>query len=78
MPVSTYSVKEGDERGIQIAKIHDCPTVVIDSSDNLAMGLLHAFHDLNIKVPEDISIIRFDNNELSKYIKPSLNTINKD
>jgi LacI family transcriptional regulator len=52
-------------------------TAVFASSDELALGALRTMQDEGIKVPEDISIVGFDNIELSNYLFPRLTTINQ-
>src|SRR5690554_182394 len=75
---STYSMMEGYRRGLEIAKLNAKPSAVITASDNLAIGVMKAFQENNIKIPDDISLIGFDNIELSSLVTPSLTTINQD
>jgi len=72
-----YSYNQGYLRGMDIAKMTDKPTAVVCASDDLAIGLMHAFDEVGIKVPDDISVIGFDNNELARFTRPSLTTINQ-
>lgn len=44
--------------------------------DEIAIGAMRAFKARGYKIPEDISIIGFDNSELSSYIDPPLTTVN--
>ncbi|MDF2700136.1 MAG: LacI family transcriptional regulator [Haloplasmataceae bacterium] len=74
----SYSIKEGYERGLEIINMTDRPTAIVAASDNLAIGLIKAFREHNINVPDDISIVGFDDNELSNLITPALTTIHQD
>ncbi|MCI9173545.1 MAG: LacI family DNA-binding transcriptional regulator [Lachnospiraceae bacterium] len=51
------------------------PTAVIASSDPIAIGALHALNDRGLRVPEDISLVGFDDTSLSAFTAPPLTTI---
>ena len=50
-------------------------TAIFCGNDTVALGVMRALNENNISVPEDISIIGFDNIDTVAYIKPSLTTI---
>jgi LacI family transcriptional regulator len=52
-------------------------TAVFSFSDISAMGLLKGLKDRGIRVPEDCSVIGFDNLFISKYTSPSLTTVSQ-
>lgn len=45
------------------------------STDSLAFGVLRAFHDAGIRVPDDVAVIGHDDVETAQYFTPSLSTI---
>ncbi|MDR0138642.1 LacI family DNA-binding transcriptional regulator [Metabacillus idriensis] len=53
------------------------PTAVFYANDEMALGGMKAFQEKGIKVPDDISIIGFDNIMLSGYTNPPLTTIHQ-
>lgn len=53
----------------------DLPTAIIASSDPIAIGALSALNDSRIRVPEDISLMGFDDTSLSSFTSPPLSTI---
>ena len=53
----------------------DVPTALYVTNYYMTMGAVMAIHELNIKVPQELSIIGFDYFELSDVIKPSLTLI---
>jgi DNA-binding LacI/PurR family transcriptional regulator len=53
----------------------DRPTAVFVGSDTVALGAFQAVNDCGLKVPDDISIIGFDNIYLGKYLHPPLTTV---
>jgi len=44
-------------------------------NDQMAIGVLHALHDLGIKVPDDVSVLGHDDIEAARHIVPSISTI---
>lgn len=56
----------------------DLPTAIFTANDNVAFGAIRALNELGIRVPEDISIIGFDDHALSSRFKPALTTIHVD
>ncbi|WP_079527567.1 LacI family DNA-binding transcriptional regulator [Halobacillus hunanensis] len=51
------------------------PDAIFFANDEMAIGGLQAFSEKNIKVPDDISIIGFDDIQLSEYVTPPLSTV---
>ncbi len=52
------------------------PTAMLCGNDVLAMGAIFEAQARSMKVPEDISIIGYDNLPITKHMQPSLTTIN--
>lgn len=67
------------EQGYSCAKellmMKDRPTAIFAFNDLMAAGALKAAKELRISVPRDLSIIGFDDRELSSYISPMLSTV---
>ncbi|WP_246943825.1 LacI family DNA-binding transcriptional regulator [Bacillus pinisoli] len=51
------------------------PTAFIIGSDSMAIGGLRALHEASIKIPEDISVISFNDIATSKFVQPPLSTV---
>ncbi|MGO1074943.1 LacI family DNA-binding transcriptional regulator [Inquilinus sp. CA228] len=58
----------------QLLRERDCPTALVVGSDVLAAGILQAAHDFGISVPQDLSIIGYDDS-IAKLLSPPLTTI---
>lgn len=52
-------------------------TAVFACNDLMAVGVLNSCKKLNLAVPKDLSIIGFDNIDLSKFVEPKLTTIDQ-
>jgi LacI family transcriptional regulator len=57
-----------------LARPHQ-PTAILCSNDMTALGALRAFQEKGLRVPEDISIIGFDDIHIAQYTAPPLTTI---
>lgn len=53
------------------------PDAIFVSSDPMALGIMRAARDFGLRIPEDISIIGFDNLESSAMLEPPLTTISQ-
>jgi LacI family transcriptional regulator len=51
------------------------PTAIFASNDEMAAGVLTAAHSLGLAVPEDVSVVGFDNAPLACQVWPALTTI---
>jgi len=71
-----FTKQSGYKVGKLIASEKDLPDFLYCANDEMAVGVMDAFHELNVKVPEDIAIAGFDNIELSEYCIPKLTTVN--
>ena len=54
------------------------PTAVIGINDIFAAGMLQAIHEAGLRVPEDISIVSFDNTYISRIVSPPASSISCD
>ncbi len=53
----------------------ELPSALFASSDALAIGAMRALQEKNIKIPEEIAIIGFNDVSVAKYVFPTLSTI---
>ena len=53
------------------------PDAVFAVADSVAIGMTSVFHQHGIEVGKDISIIGFDNNQISEYYIPSITTVSQ-
>lgn len=56
----------------------ELPTALVCANDYFAISAMKALYDANIKVPQDISVIGFDNIAMSDIVTPELTTIDVD
>jgi LacI family transcriptional regulator len=52
------------------------PTAVFTDNDSLALGALRWCHKYNVRVPQDLAVMGYDNIEFSEFAFPPLSTVN--
>ncbi len=72
------SFEDGMRVGRALCAMEDRPTAVVSTLDRLAVGILEGVRLSGYSVPNDISIISFDNWEVLQYVQPKLTTIAQD
>lgn len=73
-----FSVEEGKQAMEKLLDLDSRPTAVFVAGDQMAIGAIEAIHERGLRVPEDISVIGYDDIEMIKYITPKLTTIRQD
>jgi DNA-binding LacI/PurR family transcriptional regulator len=58
--------------------VEDRPTAVLCFSDVLAVGAIRAAEDLGLAVPDDLSVVGFDDGRVARRSKPTLTTVRQD
>ncbi|GMQ56402.1 LacI family DNA-binding transcriptional regulator [Vallitalea sediminicola] len=56
----------------------ELPTAMFCSNDEMAFGAIKAIIEKGLRVPEDISVVGFDDIEMCKYITPELTTVRRE
>lgn len=72
-----WSAESGYRTGLRIAELPDC-TAVFVANDQMALGLLRALHESGRRVPEDVSVIGFDDIPEAGSFLPPLTTVHQD
>ncbi len=52
------------------------PTAIFCQNDRMAVGCYEALKELSLSIPRDISVIGYDNDEISQHVSPPLTTMN--
>ncbi|OPJ54731.1 LacI family DNA-binding transcriptional regulator [Clostridium chromiireducens] len=72
-----FSVKSGYERTKELLERKEQFSAIFAFNDEMAAGAIKALTEIGLKVPDDISILGFDGNEIGKFISPSITTIKR-
>lgn len=73
-----WTPQSGFEAGKIVVPLIRDVTAVFVANDQMALGLLHAFEDAGISVPEDISLVGFDDIPEAAHYTPPLTTMRQD
>lgn len=70
-----HTLESGRDAMQRILALDHWPTAVMCSNDVTAIGVQHALFEANLKVPDDFSLIGFDDVHLAEYTIPPLTTV---
>ncbi len=63
-----YTTETGAKCARQLLSLEDRPTAIFASNDQAAMGVYQVAQDMGLRIPEDLSVVGFDNIMESKYL----------
>lgn len=72
-----WSARSGFEAGQQLARMPDV-TAVFAANDQMALGVLRALRESGRRIPEDVSLVGFDDIPEAAYLSPPLTTVRQD
>ena len=75
MYLGNWQYQDGVECCRKLMALPDPPTAIFAMNDMMAYGILNTAHELNIRIPEDLSVIGHDNLTLSRCSYPALTTV---
>ena len=73
-----YNLQSGYENMKKLIALENIPTAVFCSNDDIAVGAMKAILESGLNVPNDISIIGFDDSNFCNYVTPPLTSVRKD
>lgn len=71
------TLEGGQRAGRRVASMSPRPTAVIAYDDMVAVGVIRAVHAAGLRVPEDISVIGFDDVSVAAFVEPPLTTVHQ-
>ncbi len=73
---TTYD--DGLQAAARVAAEHPGATAVFATADVLAAGLARGLAHAGLRVPDDVSVVGFDDAEIARYVEPPLTTVAQD
>jgi len=70
-----FSLKAGDDGAAAMLQLPQRPTALFCENDEMAIGALKRIKQQGLRVPEDISLVGFDDIPFARYCDPPLTTI---
>jgi LacI family transcriptional regulator len=65
----------GFARGGELLDLGDRPTAVFAGSDQQALGLYEAARQRGLRIPQDLSVVGFDDLPVARWVSPPLTTV---
>jgi DNA-binding LacI/PurR family transcriptional regulator len=75
--VGDWGARSGYHAGRRLARDPQV-TAIFASNDQMALGLLRAMHEAERRIPEEVSVVGFDDIPEAPYLTPSLTTVRQD
>lgn len=72
-----FHVEGGRDNALDLLALPDRPTAIFAGSDLQALGALEAARSLGLSVPEDVSIVGYDDIPLCRWVSPRLTTVHQ-
>ncbi len=73
--IGSFMVEDGYKLAKELFEGENHPTAVFVGSDAMAIGAMRAIHEAGLRVPEDVSLIGFDDIQAAEYLTPPLTTV---
>ena len=72
-----YSRRTGGACAQRLLSLSEPPTAIFAANDQSAIGAIQAIHQAGLRVPDDVSVVGFDNIPEASYTNPGLTTIDQ-
>lgn len=72
---SDWRIERGTAAARELLSLAEPPTAIFGFNDNVAVGALHAATERGLRVPDDLSIVGFDDTEHAVIVTPRLTSV---
>jgi LacI family transcriptional regulator len=73
--VGNHRMEGGMEALLELNALSNPPTAVLCSNDMTAIGVMREAYEQNIRIPDDLSVVGFDDIHLAEFMIPPLTTV---
>ncbi|GII30479.1 substrate-binding domain-containing protein [Planotetraspora mira] len=70
-----FLYNDGVELGAELLDLPEAPTAIFAGSDETALGIIEAARARGLRIPEDLSIVGFDDTQVARMGSPPLTTV---
>ena len=71
---TSFAMKDAYEKALEILP-HSKATFVIGATDNIAIGIMRAAHELQLAIPDQFSLASFGGYEITEAVYPRITTV---
>ena len=72
-----FSAEGGEEGAARMLALDDPPTALFAASDNLAHGAMRAARARGLEIPEQLSVVGFDDTMITRWTQPQLTAVSQ-
>lgn len=72
-----FEATSGYNHALALLSQPEPPTAIFAGSDEIALGVAHAARERDLRIPEDLSLVGYDNLPITKWMNPALTTVNQ-
>jgi len=72
-----FSFAGGLVAGVKLLALENRPTAIFASNDDMAAAVLQAAYDQRIAVPDELTIVGFDDSAISRMVSPQITTVHQ-
>jgi len=72
-----YSVESGRENAMRLLTCPKPPTAIFAGNDEIALGVLETARELGVRVPEQLSLVGYDDRPAAALVSPHLTTVHQ-
>lgn len=70
-----YGIEAGYEETLRLTESEAGVTAIFAWNDTTAIGVINALRSMQIRVPEDVSVLGYDDIQMARYFRPPLSTM---
>ncbi|GCE22736.1 LacI family DNA-binding transcriptional regulator [Dictyobacter kobayashii] len=74
---SDFTLEGGYQAALELLRLPERPTAIFAFSDDMAVGVLRAAAEQGLSVPQDLSVIGFDDARFASFVTPTLTTVHQ-
>ena len=67
-----FSIRNGYEQTLRALHVRQRPTAIFALSNTILLGALKAVREMKLRIPDDISLVSFDNYDYLDYLDPEI------
>ena len=70
-----WAASSGYEATVRLLELPDRPTAIFCQNDRMAIGCFEALKEAGLRIPQDMSVVGFDDEEIARHLHPQLTTL---
>lgn len=70
-----WEPSSGYEGTVALLALAEPPTAIFAASDMIALGVYDALKERGLRIPEDVSVVGYDDREIARFMRPALTTV---